>query len=81
VTVVLPAPKASPGELVEVEVTEPLLSVAVGSVQKTETAEVPVAKVSVRSVGQLAMTGATLSKITLTEKEHVAWLPDWSVAM
>ena len=63
-TVVVPTPKASPGELVLVTVgATPELSVAVGEVHVTEAPVDPVATETLMSEGHPLMTGAVLSTV------------------
>ena len=56
-----PTGKESPGTLVAVTVTDPELSVAVGSIQVTLTSVTPSGAVSATSAGQSVMTGASTS--------------------
>ena len=70
-TVVVPTPKASPGELVLATVgATPELSVAVGAVHVTATLVEPEGMATLMSDGQPEMTGAVLSTVAMvTMKE------------
>ena len=80
VTVVVPTAKASPIWWVDVKLSTPQLSLAVGAVQLTTALHAPASAVWVMLAGIPEMTGTSTS-FTVTVKLPVVWLPAASVAV